>query len=105
MLICETIAPRAFVKPDEFIPERWSTQPELILNKTAFFPFSIGKFSCIGKQLALSELRTVIAKMVLEFDVEFAEGEDGSKLINESRDVFTMSNEELKLVWKAREKS
>lgn len=42
--------------------------------------------------------------MVLEFDVEFAKGEDGSKLLNDSKDVFTMSNEELSLVWKVREK-
>ena len=97
-------APRAFSRPNDFIPERWTTQPELVLNKNAFFPFSMGKFACIGKQLALNELRTVICKMVLEFDVEFAPGEDGTKLLNESRDVFTMSNAELKLVWKERGK-
>ena len=64
----------------------------------------MGKFGCIGKQLALNELRTVISKMVLEFDVELAPGEDGHKLLNESMDVFTMSNAELRLVWKEREK-
>ena len=42
--------------------------------------------------------------MVLEFDVEFAPGEDGQKLLEESMDVFTMSNAELRLVWKEREK-
>jgi len=65
----------------------------------------MGKFSCIGKHLALNELRTVISKMVLEFDIAFAPGEDGRKLIEESRDVFTMSNSELKLIWTEREKA
>ena len=74
------------------------------MNKNAFFPFSIGKFSCIGKQLALNELRTVISKLVLEFDVAFAPGEDGYKLLNKSMDVFTMSNAELKLTWTERNK-
>ena len=98
-------APRAFVEPNTFVPERWTTKPELVLNKDAFFPFSMGKFGCIGKQLALNELRTVITKMVLEFDVEFAPGEDGTKLLTESQDVFTMSNAELKLIWREREKA
>ena len=64
----------------------------------------MGKFGCIGKQLALNELRTVISKMVLEFDCEFAPGEDGIKLLNESMDVFTTANAELRLIWKEREK-
>lgn len=62
----------------------------------------MGKYSCIGKQLALNELRTVITKMVLEFDVAFAPQEDGTKLLTESKDVFTMSNAELRLVWTER---
>ena len=92
------------MRPDEYIPERWTSEPDLVLNKNAFFPFSIGKFSCIGKQLALAELRTVLSKMVLEFDVAFAPGEDGTRLLTESRDNFTMSNAELNLVWTEREK-
>jgi len=35
----ERIYPRA----NEFVPERWSTMPELVLDKTAFSPFSAGK--------------------------------------------------------------
>jgi hypothetical protein len=27
---------------DEFIPERWYSQPEMIKNKVAFAPFSLG---------------------------------------------------------------
>jgi tryprostatin B 6-hydroxylase len=50
---------RAFVKPDEFIPERWSSQPELILRKDAFVPFSYGTYNCTGRPLAMMQLRMV----------------------------------------------
>ena len=33
---------RNFIKADFFIPERWTTKPELILNRAAFIPFIIG---------------------------------------------------------------
>lgn len=33
---------RNFVKPDEFIPERWTEKNEMILNRSAFLPFLIG---------------------------------------------------------------
>lgn len=35
--------PRAFVQPNDFIPERWTTRPELILDKSVFIPFNTGK--------------------------------------------------------------
>lgn len=28
-----------------FIPERWYSRPELVLDKEAFAPFGVGKFS------------------------------------------------------------
>ena len=34
-----------FPQPNEFIPERWTTRPDLLLNKDAFAPFSLGKTS------------------------------------------------------------
>jgi tryprostatin B 6-hydroxylase len=95
-------APKAFARPNDYIPERWTTEPDLVINKNAFFPFSMGKFGCIGKQLALAELRVVIAKMVMEFDVELAPGETGEDLLGNSEDNFTMSNRPLNLVWTER---
>lgn len=34
---------RNFVNPDEFIPERWTTKSEMILNRSAYIPFLKGK--------------------------------------------------------------
>lgn len=36
---------RYFVKPEEWIPERFTTKPELVLDKSAFAPWAIGKSS------------------------------------------------------------
>lgn len=33
---------RYFERPEEFIPERWTDQPELVKDPKAFIPFSIG---------------------------------------------------------------
>ena len=100
--------PRAFKDPDSFVPERWYSRPDLILPKgeKAFFPFILGPYGCIGKQLALNELRTVIAKLVLKFDVSFVEemGDEGNgkALLGESRDGFTVGMANLFLRFEAR---
>ncbi|KAK5627603.1 hypothetical protein RRF57_003318 [Xylaria bambusicola] len=95
-------SPKAFVAPNEFIPERWTTRPELIRNKKAFCAFSQGRYACIGRNLALNELRAVISKAVLEFDISFAPGETGRALLEDSKDIFTMSLAKLELCFTKR---
>ncbi|KAH8811348.1 cytochrome P450 monooxygenase-like protein [Xylogone sp. PMI_703] len=85
--------------PDEFIPERWSSKPELVKNKTGFAPFSLGSFSCVGKHLALMELRIVVALLVINFDIDFAACETGRQLLEDSHDLFTISPGELNLIF------
>ena len=48
------------------------------------------------------ELRTVICTVVRELDVRLAEGEEGRELLEESKDFFTLSVGELKLVFRER---
>ncbi|KAK7187825.1 benzoate 4-monooxygenase cytochrome P450 [Paraphaeosphaeria sporulosa] len=66
--------PRNFLDPDEFIPERWTTRPDLVINKDAFIPFSTGPYDCVGKRLAYMEMRSVIARIVDEFDIHLPDG-------------------------------
>lgn len=81
--------PRNFVSPDEFIPERWTTRPELILNRHAFIPFSTGAHNCAGKALAMMELRSVVGRVVAEFDVVLDEGTDVDAYWEGIKDHFT----------------
>jgi cytochrome P450 len=36
--------PRYFVRPLEFIPERWMTRPDLIIDKSVYIPFNAGNY-------------------------------------------------------------
>ncbi|KAF7513029.1 hypothetical protein GJ744_011295 [Endocarpon pusillum] len=86
-----------------FIPERWYSRPEMIKEKKAFAPFSTGSYGCIGRPLALLNVRTTIAKLIMEFDVSFAPGEDGMMLEANTRVHFTAGLGELNLVFKRRQ--
>jgi hypothetical protein len=63
---------------------------------------SSGPYGCIGKQLALMELRAVTCLLVRRFDVRFAPDEDGSSLINKSVDAFTLRMGDLNLIFEER---
>jgi cytochrome P450 len=80
---------RNFAQPDDFIPERWLDRPELVLRKDAFIPFSTGPYNCAGKGLAMMELRSVVGRVVREFDVVLQEGFDEGKYWDGIKDHFT----------------
>jgi len=61
---------------EKFVPERWYSKPHMVKLKEAFAPFSVGPMGCIGKNLASTELRTLTARLVLEFDVRLAPGQE-----------------------------
>ena len=79
------------MNPAEFIPERWTSQPELILQRDAWIPFHIGTHGCVGKQLALMVLRLSIANLVRRFDIAFGPDENGERLLKDSKDHFNWS--------------
>jgi cytochrome P450 len=82
---------RYFPKGEEFIPERWTDErPELLLERKAFIPFGYGAHSCVGKQLALNEMRLIIAKVSRDFDVEFGESYDEAKFLAEWMDYAVL---------------
>jgi cytochrome P450 len=61
--------------------------------------FSLG---CVGKQLALMEMRLVIAHIALEFDLAFAPGETGEAFDRDAKDTFTFNVGPLMLDFKPR---
>jgi cytochrome P450 len=80
---------RNFVDPDRFVPERWTTRPEMVLNKQAFMPFSTGPYMCAGRNLAMMELRSVVGRVISEFDVVLEDGFLPEKYWDGVRDHFT----------------
>ena len=62
-----------FTDPNIFVPERWlDKQPEKYKGDrlSASKPFSVGFHSCLGRPLALLELRLVLAKLLWSYDFE-----------------------------------
>lgn len=87
-------SPDYYREPLSYIPERWiegatcqthsgrqswvTTKPEIEAARNAFCPFSIGPRGCIGKSMALMEMRITLARLLFLFDIELADrtGED-----------------------------
>jgi cytochrome P450 len=107
--------------PERFWPDRWLAahlrKPPTFLSKrdlehfnvndvtvnhSAFIPFSSGPANCVGKTLAILELRTVVSLLVRRFDIEF--GVDGERRYNperwelEGEDWFVFKNGKLPVV-------
>lgn len=57
---------RWFEKPWDFIPERWIEGSDFkgSHNPSASIPFALGAYSCIGKNLALMQIRMFLMKYV-----------------------------------------
>ena len=85
--------PSYFPQPNSFIPERWIegstippfpslsktparletwqvTREDVELARKAYCPFSIGPRGCIGKSMALMEMRLTLARLLFLFDFE-----------------------------------
>ncbi|KAF7336097.1 Cytochrome P450 [Mycena venus] len=60
-----------------FIPERWM-EPQYTTNRLALMCFSFGPFSCLGRNLAIQELRFTTAHLVLTLDFSFPKHFDPS---------------------------
>jgi cytochrome P450 len=86
---------RYFPFANEFIPERWTGErPELLtdLSWKAYIPFGYGVHSCVGKNLALNELRLVTARLVREFDVSFTESYDDDEFKRQTKDYIILES-------------
>ncbi|KAK1089156.1 hypothetical protein LTR33_000187 [Friedmanniomyces endolithicus] len=62
--------PIAFPDPDVFLPGRWLEAEPTTSMKTLFMPFSKGTRACIGKSLAMVELRLVVLGLLSRYEVK-----------------------------------
>lgn len=99
-------------RPLEFVPERWlpgGLGPNSRLEPAALLAFSFGKlrhfccqmmniqvliwrvgnFGCLGRTLALQQLRVVIARVVLEFEIGIPKGFDPVDYLQNIRNMRT----------------
>ena len=86
---------RYFSNPATFWPERWLIADELLPTPTGFthnpnalLVFSHGPANCVGKNLALLEMRMVICGIMQKFDLKFEDGWDKKLWLKDLKDVF-----------------
>ena len=58
---------RFFDRPDDFVPERWTSDFEESLPKYAYFPFGGGPRACIGASFAMMEIVLALATIGQRF--------------------------------------
>ncbi|KAG5641438.1 hypothetical protein DXG03_005231 [Asterophora parasitica] len=112
--------PRYFYPlPNTFIPKRWlpatlqaelepalfSDQENVILNTSAFIPFSVGASNCVGKNLAWMEMSMIVCLLVQAFEVRFAEGYDTRRWDEDIMDYFVIVNRQLPVVLTPRKRN
>ncbi|KAJ4017603.1 hypothetical protein NW766_003668 [Fusarium irregulare] len=93
---------RCFARPNEFIPERWTTKPELTIDSSVYAPFSTGRGACAGKQLGLMEMRYVLTEILSNYDISLAPGTKPETFIDGLRDCFTLELPDLNMVFTPR---
>ncbi|KAF8968763.1 high nitrogen upregulated cytochrome P450 monooxygenase 2 [Flammula alnicola] len=77
--------------PERFWPDRWISQdPNIVLDRTAFIPFSAGPANCPGKPLAIIELRYLTCLLARTFDMTFADDYDHSQWEKDLVDRFVL---------------
>ena len=96
---------RYFEKPHEWVPERWTSRPEMVRDRRAYLPFSTGRTGCAGKCFAM-EMKVVVAKVVETFEISFPKEEkvDKKEWLKGHKDFFTLWLPGLRLCLVPREK-
>ncbi|GKZ35534.1 hypothetical protein AbraIFM66950_006196 [Aspergillus brasiliensis] len=86
----------------QLIPERWYKYPEATKHKSAYAPFLVGPYACIGKPLALMNMRTTVARIIMAFDLRLPSKDDGTLLDRSMREHFSSYVEDIYVIFKKR---
>ncbi|CAL1712458.1 unnamed protein product [Somion occarium] len=88
-----------FPKSDTFWPERWliaqgdmPAPDDFRHNFDAFIPFSFGSYNCVGKNLALTEMRTVLCHVLQNLSFRFVDGWDADEWERGLEDNFVIDH-------------
>lgn len=90
-------SPGNFCDPETFAPERWLSAGDSSSNSSsvdnrykadrldAAQPFIVGPRNCLGQNMAMHEMRLVLACLFFKFDVELVSGGGGAARWNEQK--------------------
>jgi len=69
--------PRFWSKPDEFHPQHFLKDGQVLENKEGFLPYSTGKRACPGAKIADMQLFLVITNILTDFNLSLPKGDKG----------------------------
>jgi cytochrome P450 len=101
--------------PDSFWPDRWLVQDSYTLpngevissamvttNRDMFLPFSQGPMVCVGKNVAMLEMRAVMCAVLQHFDLEVSDSLCFDSYEREIQEIFTTRRGSLPIRLKTR---
>ncbi|OAG42902.1 hypothetical protein AYO21_02853 [Fonsecaea monophora] len=97
-----------FTNPLDFVPERWiDSERDKEWNHVpmAYIPFGIGSYLCIGRALAMQELRLIAVKLMREFDLELAPDFDHARFWADIRSWQAIFKPALPVRYKRRDRT
>lgn len=62
--------------PDIFDPDRWLTEAGQSASNKAYYPFGIGKRTCMGKHFAILESLMIISTLLRQFIIQTIPGHE-----------------------------
>ncbi|KAK4876459.1 hypothetical protein RN001_012881 [Aquatica leii] len=89
-----------FPNPDEFDPERFSTENKPLIPHCAYMPFGKGSRACIGARFALLVLKVAIAKTILNFKVELSKSYTHPIVFDKKSFLLIPKNGKLDIIFK-----
>ena len=101
-----------------FWPDRWliaedpsayktsigfNTSEPFIHNLNAYIPWSYGPSNCVGKHLALKEMKMVLCHLLQQVDLKWAQGFNADSYLEDMHDCFTLEVGRLEVAVTARD--
>ncbi|KAI0378844.1 isotrichodermin C-15 hydroxylase [Hypomontagnella monticulosa] len=81
--------PTLWRDPEFFRPERFAGDPEYANDaREAFKPFFTGSRDCIGQNLALIEMRLILAHMIFNFDLKRTNDPNSHNWVSKQKNLF-----------------
>ena len=95
--------PLAFPEPQKFAPERW-LKPKSVTKEMQelFMPFSKGSRACLGKSLAIMELKLITAALLRSYKTSLAEGTTEDSMTMTDHFLVIPKGGKCKLIFEAR---
>lgn len=82
--------PDYWSQPEDFVPERWlvaeKEKKDLGISNGAYMPFAVGPRNCLGQPLAQWVLRSLLARLVYQYDFQDEREVDHQKLSSDDND-------------------